>query len=218
MLLVDPASPAPSLDALDTLLPWYPCPCSKALGACTSHQDHSRSPPSIRGEPIHQSSYDFERSPSVVEAQSEDDLDPRSVPSPDETTGDRTMISPLDDMSSFVDQIVRMAKALGLKHASSEPRTKDPLMQALFTPDTGPVALPCLQGLQEVVFAAWVHPASTALSGRSLEGLYKIIDSDCLLEGVREEQAVWIGEEGLLEHWQAMELKDSLEQYEETRQ
>ncbi|XP_015265641.1 PREDICTED: leucine-rich PPR motif-containing protein, mitochondrial [Gekko japonicus] len=70
-----------------------------------------------------------------------------------------------------------MAKAL--KHPASKPKSKDSLMQALFTPDSGPVAFPLLQGLQEIILAAWVHPASTAPSARRLKGLYGFIDSGC---------------------------------------
>ncbi|KAL8220624.1 UNVERIFIED_CONTAM: hypothetical protein K2H54_050800 [Gekko kuhli] len=146
------------------LPPWYRCPCSKAIGACAVHRDRSRSPLSVCGEPIHQSSYNFERLAVAVEAQSEADSDLRLVLSPDETIGERTMISPSEDMSSFADQIVCMAKVLELKHVSSEPRMKDPLMQALFTPDTGPVALPCLQGLQEQVHGIFLGATQAFLA------------------------------------------------------
>ncbi|KAL8178467.1 UNVERIFIED_CONTAM: hypothetical protein K2H54_047947 [Gekko kuhli] len=149
------------------------------LKAYSTQQHSSLSPILTECAKGLQSSYELDRSLSALEVQSEANLDPRSVPSPDDTIADRSTISPSEDMSSFTNQIVRMAKALELKHASSEPRMKDPLMQALFTPNKGPVALPCLQGLQEVMFAAWEHLASTTPSGRRLEGLYKIIDLDC---------------------------------------
>ncbi|KAL8194779.1 UNVERIFIED_CONTAM: hypothetical protein K2H54_032037 [Gekko kuhli] len=177
VLLLEPESP-PAFDPLDMPPPWYPCHCSKSLPS-NRGRNRSPSPLSVRGDLLHRHVDDLDRSLSLLEGQSEEDSEPRSVPSPEEVIGAATSVSPSEDMSSFADQITRMAKALDIKHAPSEPRTKDPLMQPLFSPDTGPVALPCLQGLQEVMFAAWQHPASAPPSGRRLEALYKIIDSDC---------------------------------------
>ncbi|KAL8202458.1 UNVERIFIED_CONTAM: Alpha-2-macroglobulin, partial [Gekko kuhli] len=177
VLLLEPESP-PAFDPLDMPPPWYPCHCSKSLPS-NRGRNRSPSPLSVRGDLLHRHVDDLDRSLSLLEGQSEEDSEPRSVPSPEEVIGAATSVSPSEDMSSFADQITRMAKALDIKHVPSEPRTKDPLMQPLFSPDTGPVALPCLQGLQEVMFAAWQHPASAPPSGRRLEALYKIIDSDC---------------------------------------
>ncbi|KAL8182895.1 UNVERIFIED_CONTAM: hypothetical protein K2H54_006149 [Gekko kuhli] len=178
VLLLEPESPPQAFDPLEMPPPWFPCHCSKSLPDNCS-RTRSPSPLSVRGDLLHRPVDDLDRSLSLLEGQSEEGSEPRSVPSPEEVIGAATSISPSEDMSSFADQITRMAKALDIKHAPSEPRTKDPLMQPLFSPDTSPVALPCLQGLQEVMFTAWQHPASTAPSGRRLEALYKIIDSDC---------------------------------------
>ncbi|KAL8182747.1 UNVERIFIED_CONTAM: hypothetical protein K2H54_000044 [Gekko kuhli] len=178
VLLLEPESPPQAFDPLEMPPPWFPCHCSKSLPDNRS-RTRSPSPLSIRGDLLHRPVDYLDRSLSILEGHSEEGSEPRSVPSPEEVIGAAATISPSEDMSSFADQITRMAKALDIKHAPSEPRTKDPLMQPLFSPDTGPVALPCLQGLQEVTFAAWQHPASTAPSGRRLEALYKIIDSDC---------------------------------------
>ncbi|KAL8220674.1 UNVERIFIED_CONTAM: hypothetical protein K2H54_051996, partial [Gekko kuhli] len=178
VLLLEPESPPQAFDALEMPPPWFPCHCSKSLPDNRS-RTRSPSPLSVWGDLLHRPVDDLDRSLSILEGHSEEGSEPRSLPSPEEVIGAAATISPTEDMSSFADQITRMAKALDIKHAPSEPRTKDPLMQPLFSPDTGPVALPCLQGLQEVMFAAWQHPASTAPFGRRLEALYKIIDSDC---------------------------------------
>ncbi|KAL8175563.1 UNVERIFIED_CONTAM: hypothetical protein K2H54_001702 [Gekko kuhli] len=178
VLLLEPESLPQAFDLLEMPLPWFPCRCSTSHPA-RGARSRSRSPLSVRGDPLQHPADDLDRSLSTLEAQSEEGSEPRLVPSLDEVIGAEATIFPSEDMSSFADQIIRMAKALEIKHASSEPRTKDPLMQPLFSPDTGPVALPCLQGLEEVMCAAWQHPASTAPSGRRLEALYKIIDSDC---------------------------------------
>ncbi|KAL8221009.1 UNVERIFIED_CONTAM: hypothetical protein K2H54_057429 [Gekko kuhli] len=127
-------------------------------------------------DPLQDSTYDRPRLHSEEDIISECGSDLALVPSPDNVIDYKTSVSPSEDMPSFAEQIIRMAKALELKHSTSEPKTNDPLMQALFTPDTGLVALPLLQGFQEVMFAAWGHPVSITPSARRLDGLYKIMD------------------------------------------
>ncbi|KAL8207032.1 UNVERIFIED_CONTAM: La ribonucleoprotein domain member 1B [Gekko kuhli] len=137
VLLLEPESPPQAFDPLEMPPPWFPCHCSKSLPD-NRGRSHSQSPLSVQGDLLHHQVVDLDRSLLILEGQSEEGSEPRLVPSPEEVIGAAATISPSEDMSSFADQIMRMAKVLEIKHAALEPRTKDPLMQLLFSPDTGP--------------------------------------------------------------------------------
>ncbi|KAL8188157.1 UNVERIFIED_CONTAM: hypothetical protein K2H54_062227 [Gekko kuhli] len=105
--------------------------------------------------------------------------EPRSLP-PRDDLGDVNRSSVLSETNMpYAELLIRMAKALHLEYLATEPQTKDPLMKVLFDPEAGPVALPFLPGIQEVIASAWEQPASVPASSRKLENLYRVKDTDC---------------------------------------
>lgn len=72
-----------------------------------------------------------------------------------------------------------MAKALGLEFNVLEPQPSNPIMKVLYTPVSGPVAFPWLQGIQDVALTIWAKAASRTASSRKLENLYRIREEGC---------------------------------------
>ncbi|KAL8221270.1 UNVERIFIED_CONTAM: hypothetical protein K2H54_063063 [Gekko kuhli] len=90
-----------------------------------------------------------------------------SLPCPDDVDVQPASISPTENLTTLADRLIRMAKVLKLQHSAAQSKTKDLLMQALFTPESGPVALPLLQAKGR--HGSWLSPSDK--EGRKLDAL-----------------------------------------------
>ncbi|KAL8179292.1 UNVERIFIED_CONTAM: Protein ndrg3 [Gekko kuhli] len=123
------------------------CPCMMSVHTGSSHHQqfqslHSEGRDDIRDRLV-------EHNPLDIGTERDSDLGSElaSLLSPDDVGMLPTSISPTEDLTMLADQLIRMAKVLKLQHSAAQPKTKDSLLQALFTPESGPVALPFLQGI-----------------------------------------------------------------------
>ncbi|KAL8222207.1 UNVERIFIED_CONTAM: hypothetical protein K2H54_075135 [Gekko kuhli] len=109
------------LDALEMLPPWYQTELQYDLQL---HREHSQSPSLDRGDLVIGSRPLCSQPTSEREALDLGSDEPL-VPSPDDRIERHQSTSPSEDLSTFSDLLMRMAKALDLKHTAASPKTKD---------------------------------------------------------------------------------------------
>ncbi|KAL8221342.1 UNVERIFIED_CONTAM: hypothetical protein K2H54_066131 [Gekko kuhli] len=154
VFLVDLASLKHHYNMHDMPPPWYPCDYMHAPETRRYCNEHSHSP-----TPYSRSSHREPRNDPTLEVEMASDIgsDFASVSSPEDAIGGHHSVSPLEELSSFADQIVWMARALDFKQYIIGTEDKRPPYAGSVYSRFGLVALPLLQGLEEVILAAWQH-------------------------------------------------------------
>ncbi|KAL8186868.1 UNVERIFIED_CONTAM: hypothetical protein K2H54_017140 [Gekko kuhli] len=100
-----------------------------------------------------------------MEPESDAESENASLPPPDNTVGDPSAPSPTEDLKLFSEKL----KSVGLEYTSTESKSTDPIIKVLCTPESGPVTLPLLQDICDVVMGIKARPSSTLASAKKLE-------------------------------------------------
>ncbi|XP_054845618.1 lamina-associated polypeptide 2-like [Eublepharis macularius] len=99
---------------------------------------------------------------------------PSSEPSPDEALGTTEEASTTDDFHAYND--LHMAKALEIDVTCTEPRSKDKILQHIFSGSTSNVAFPIIEGFAEMLTNMNLKLVSTPPANKKFESMYRMWD------------------------------------------
>ncbi|XP_042327966.1 uncharacterized protein LOC121932922 [Sceloporus undulatus] len=100
--------------------------------------------------------------------------------------------SPTDDLRSFNEHIIKMARALDIELSFPEEEARDPVECRVHGRVPTPPSIPLLPSLESIVRRSWDAPASLVGSSRRIESLYRISPSSCswLAEHPKQNSAI----------------------------
>ncbi|XP_042328886.1 vegetative cell wall protein gp1-like [Sceloporus undulatus] len=127
--------------------------------------------------------------PLTSDTDSEDEpLPPSDVPSDDDdlsaSASPQRMhhpkpSSPSDDVCSFSEHIVNMARALDIELSFPEDDARDPVERRVHGRVPTSPCIPLLPSLETIVRRSWDSPTSLSGSSRKVESLYRVVPASC---------------------------------------
>ncbi|XP_042304472.1 serine/arginine repetitive matrix protein 2-like isoform X2 [Sceloporus undulatus] len=118
--------------------------------------------------------------------------------------------SPMDDVRSFTELIIKMATALDIDLSYPEEGAKDPVERQVYGRVPTPPSIPLLPSLENIIKRSWDSPASLVGSSRKIESLYRISSSHCawLTTHPKQNSAIVEGAQQTFTHKQATSPAD----------
>ncbi|XP_042300218.1 uncharacterized protein LOC121918197 [Sceloporus undulatus] len=87
--------------------------------------------------------------------------------------------SPSDDMRTFSEHVIKMARALDIELSFPKEEARDPVEHQVHGRVPTPPSIPLLPSLETIIQRSWDAPASLTGSSRKVESLYRVAPASC---------------------------------------